>query len=148
MSWMIRLKTSLKVITSWINIDLDHERQHVLRSKFTLFPESSIKTAWDCFGFIFIVCQSIMIPYNLCFGVHPEGFMVFFDALIDCFFMLDICKLQSSITFVVINFNTGFYRKGVVVMKRRDIIFNYLKTWFWLDLLASFPYNWVFNLDD
>jgi hypothetical protein len=48
----------------------------------------------------------------------------------------------------VINFNTGFYRKGVVVMKRRDIIFNYLKTWFWLDLIASFPYNWVFNLDE
>lgn len=79
-----------------------------------------------------------MIPYNLCFAVHPEGGMVVFDTIIDCFFMLDI----------LINFNTGFYRKGVVVMKRRDIIFNYLKTWFWLDLIASFPYNWVFNLDE
>jgi hypothetical protein len=89
-----------------------------------------------------------MIPYNLCFGVHPEGGMVVFDTLIDCFFLLDICKLPFIIIFIVINFNTGFYRKGVVVMKRRDIIFNYLKTWFWLDLLASFPYNWVFNLDE
>lgn len=48
---------------------------------------------------------------------------------------------------VVITFNTGFYRKGVVVMQRREIMRNYLKTWFVLDLLASFPYNWVFNLD-
>jgi len=47
----------------------------------------------------------------------------------------------------VITFNTGFYRKGVVVMKRRDIIINYLKGWFWLDLLASFPYSWFINFD-
>ena len=48
----------------------------------------------------------------------------------------------------MINFNTGFYRKGVVVMKRREIILNYLKTWFLLDLLASFPYSWFINFDD
>jgi len=47
----------------------------------------------------------------------------------------------------VITFNTGFYRKGVVVMQRREIMCNYLKTWFVLDLLASFPYHWVINFD-
>lgn len=33
-------------------------------------------------------------------------------------------------------------------MKRRDIIVYYLKTWFLIDLLASFPYSWFINLDD
>ena len=28
-------------------------------------------------------------------------------------------------------------------MKRKQIIINYLKTWFVLDFLASFPYSWV-----
>jgi hypothetical protein len=65
----------------------------MLRSKFTIFPESSIKTAWDCFGFIFIVYQSIMIPYNLCFGVRPEVGVFTIDTLIDCFFMIDIGKI-------------------------------------------------------
>ena len=41
------------------NIDnndvLDNEREHMIRSKFTIFPESSVKTTWDCIGFIFIV---------------------------------------------------------------------------------------------
>lgn len=32
-------------------------------------------------------------------------------------------------------------------MKRMDIIVNYLKTWFIPDLLASFPYNWVLDLE-
>lgn len=53
-----------------------------------------------------------------------------------------------NLNYVVINFNTGFYRKGVVVMKRKDIMVNYLKGWFWLDLLASFPYNWFVNFDE
>lgn len=44
---------------------------------------------------------------------------------------------------LVLAFNTGFYRKGYLVMKRKEIIFNYLKTWFLIDLLASFPYSWV-----
>lgn len=33
-------------------------------------------------------------------------------------------------------------------MKRKDIMVNYLKGWFWLDLLASFPYNWFVNFDE
>lgn len=56
----------------------------------------------------------------------------------DVSFMIDI----------VVTFNTGFYRKGYLVMKRKDIIKNYLKTWFILDLLASFPYSWVFTEND
>lgn len=33
-------------------------------------------------------------------------------------------------------------------MKRREIIANYLGGWFWLDLLASFPYSWVITYDE
>ena len=46
---------------------------------------------------------------------------------------------------LVITYNTGFYRKGIVVMKRREIMCNYLKTWFFIDLLASFPYSWIIS---
>lgn len=37
----------------------NNERQQLNRSKFTIRPDSSIKTAWDCLGFLFIVIQSI-----------------------------------------------------------------------------------------
>lgn len=60
-----------------------------------------------------------------------------FDTIIDIFFLLDI----------LVNFNSGFYKKGVLVMSRKEIIFNYLKTWFALDMLASFPYSWFINFD-
>lgn len=48
---------------------------------------------------------------------------------------------------IVVTFNTGFYKKGYLVMKRKEIIKNYLKTWFILDLLASFPYSWAMSSD-
>jgi len=44
---------------------------------------------------------------------------------------------------LVLSFNTAFYQKGVLVLDRKQIAFNYLKTWFLLDLFASFPYSWV-----
>lgn len=49
-------RTSLKVRASMAEKVIDNERKHMIRSAFTLFPESSVKTAWDCVGFIFIVC--------------------------------------------------------------------------------------------
>jgi hyperpolarization activated cyclic nucleotide-gated potassium channel 2 len=33
-------------------------------------------------------------------------------------------------------------------MSRKEIILNYLKTWFLLDLLASFPYSWIINFEE
>ena len=48
-------------------------------------------------------------------------------------------------TDICITFNTGFYKKGYLVMKRREIVKNYIKTWFIIDLLASFPYTEVLN---
>ena len=61
--------------------------------------------------------------------------MYVFESIIDVSFMIDI----------LVTFNTGFYKKGYLVMKRKDIVFNYLKTWCFMDILASFPYSWVFS---
>jgi len=49
---------------------------------------------------------------------------------------------------IFINFNTGYYDKGLLVMERKRIAINYLKGWFWIDLIASFPYSWVISEED
>lgn len=30
-------------------------------------------------------------------------------------------------------------------MQRKEIVLNYLQTWFLFDLLASFPYSWIID---
>ena len=76
-----------------ILLTIDNERKHMVRSRFTIFPESSKKTAWDCIGFVFIVIQSIMIPFNISFGIKAEGALLIFDTIIDVFFLIDISKI-------------------------------------------------------
>jgi len=79
-----------------------------------------------------------MIPFRLCFDVDAEGGMAILEDIMDIAFMLDI----------LVTFNTGFYKKGYLMMKRKEIVKNYLKTWFWIDLVASFPYSWVMGVKD
>jgi len=45
----------------------------------------------------------------------------------------------------MINFNMGEYEKGEKVMNRKRAIMIYLKNWFFIDFISSFPYDWVVN---
>lgn len=42
---------------------------------------------------------------------------------------------------ILITFNTAIYVKGNLNHSRKKIAIEYLKLWFWLDLVASFPYT-------
>jgi hypothetical protein len=85
----------------------------------------------------FIIYQAIVIPFRLCFDEDATGALGTLEDIMDISFMLDI----------IVTFNTGFYKKGYLVMKRKEIVKNYLKTWFLIDLVSSFPYSWVFNAE-
>lgn len=98
-----------------------------------IYPDSTFKGIWDLFGLVFIIYQAILIPFRLCFDVDATGVILYVEDIMDVTFMVDI----------IVTFNTGFYKKGYLVMKRKDIIKNYMKTWFWIDLVATFPYTWV-----
>lgn len=57
--------------------------------------------------------------------------MEHFEFAIDVTFMIDI----------FVQFNTSFYSKGLLITSRKEIVRNYVMTWFFVDLVASFPYN-------
>ena len=78
----------------------------------------------------------MIVPFRLCFNEEAAGGFKVFETIIDIIFLIDI----------LFSFNTGFYKKGYLVMKRKEIVINYLKTWFLIDLVASFPYAWFFNM--
>ena len=73
-----------------------------------------------------------MIPYRFCFKARAFGTYKLFETVMEIFFMIDIC----------LNFVTGYYKKGNVIMKRGPIIRHYLRTWFFLDFLATIPITW------
>lgn len=38
---------------------------------------------------------------------------------------------------------TSLYASGTLKAKRIDIAKNYLRSWFWIDLISSFPYDHI-----
>jgi hypothetical protein len=59
------------------------------------------------------------------------------DYVIDSLFLIDI----------VITLNSAYYEGNDLITSRRQITLNYLKTWFFLDILAIFPFEWVLSAD-
>lgn len=68
------------------------------------------------------------IPFRISFNVT---FSETFDTLITIIFFTDM----------LLSFNTAVYRGGDLIWIRKEISFEYLKIWFWLDLAATFPYD-------
>lgn len=94
-------------------------------------PDSPLKSIWDILGFLFIVYQSIVVPFRISFDQEAKGDVYYVELMQDIYFMTDI----------LVCFNTGAYIDGNLTMRRKEVIVNYIKTWFCLDVLASFPYD-------
>ena len=96
--------------------------------------DCNFRISWDIFTMFIILYECIMIPFRLSFEDDESGDLVAFqgsDVLIDVIFMTDI----------FLNFSTSVYDKGVQIYERKFIMLNYLRAWFWLDLISSFPYQ-------
>ena len=100
--------------------------------KFIFHPEEGLRVLWDILILFFIIYQALSVPYFICFNDTPSTFSDYLEFTINICFMADILA----------TFNTGFYTKGNLIMNRKEIIKDYLKFWFWMDIVASLPYNW------
>lgn len=47
---------------------------------------------------------------------------------------------------IIVNFNTGFYEKNDLVIDRKLIALRYFKVWFWIDLVATIPFEQIIGL--
>ncbi len=74
-------------------------------------------------------------PFRLCFNDWPYGGFAIFENFLDLYFVIDI----------ILSFNTGFYECGYLIMDRKQIVSTYIRFWFWLDLVGSFPYVLVIS---
>merc|ERR1719379_1070857 len=78
------------------------------------------------------------LPYRLVFEIEPKGGpLLALDNVGITYFLMDIAK----------QFVTAYNRDGLLITKPQRIWKRYFVTapWFWLDVLASFPYPWVFQ---
>jgi hypothetical protein len=105
-----------------------------IESKYLIHPDNSIKLIYDLFGFLLIVYQSFTVPFNISFN-YANPTLKNFDYFSDVYFLID----------VLLNFNTGYYDQGMLVMNRKVIFYNYIKGWLIFDIISSFPYAFLFD---
>lgn len=131
-------QTRQESISDWLRQD---PRKHLLdqdltcNEKYIFTAESLWRIAWDALILIFLVIQSFYIPFLIGFYVPIQGWLMYLDLIISIGFMLDI----------LVSFNTAFYIRGNLVLNRREIAKRYIKSWFFIDLIASFPYEWAYR---
>ncbi len=100
-----------------------------------LKPDEPFRVTIDMVSMFLIFFDALQIPLFLSFEVIvPDRLNDFFN-FSQTFFLLEI----------YLNFQTAYYFKGILIEKRKKIIKNYAIFWFWIDFLASFPYDWVIN---
>jgi hypothetical protein len=101
-------------------------------------PHAYYRRMWDGFAIMLIIYNAFFIPYNLAFITVSTGTPPF-DRAVDCFFGLDI----------ILNFCTGYQQSattgGAVIMVPTKIAKNYIKSWFVVDFVSTFPFDLIFS---
>lgn len=113
-------------------IDYDNQlptNSHILR------PDFKFRRRWDIFMLFILFYVSTVSVFLFSFiGVLPYTSLLFVvERLIDILFTIDIC----------INFFTAYERLGALVMNQKEIVYHYLATWFFPDVLSAIPWDMV-----
>ena len=99
-------------------------------------PTSFFRSFWNIVLIGILVYTATYMPYKTCFIDVPSVASDNFDLVIDSLFTLDIC----------INFLSAFEKAdGTLVYKLKEIAIAYIRSWFLLDVMAVFPFDFLFQ---
>jgi hypothetical protein len=107
---------------------------------YTFHHDARSRMTWDIIVILLALWNCIYIPIDVAFKPDKSQGMVISDSVIDVCFAVDI----------IINFMTTYInpKTGVVVTNPTRIVKNYVfRGRFWVDLLASIPFDKVFATD-
>ena len=92
-------------------------------------PECTFKKTWNILIFILLIYTAVLTPIRISFK-DESAYWLYLELTTDILFMSDI----------VVNFLSAYSDKnGVIVFTKRKISKNYLKSWFIIDFVSSFP---------
>ena len=95
-------------------------------------PDTRFRRTWDVMMMFLVIFQAMYIPYSVAWQIN-WGSEWNFDTIVDVLFITDLCM----------SFNLAFrpHPQADLVKDRKKIAINYLKCWFWIDLVASVPFD-------
>jgi hypothetical protein len=103
--------------------------------KYVFSPYGQFKLVWDPIVTLLVLYFVIIIPVRVAFEPRVTLGAAVIDYLILAIFALDI----------LVSFNTAYVdpQTEAIVTDRHQIALQYVRFWFWVDLLAAFPFSLV-----
>ncbi|CAE7256042.1 Kcnh5 [Symbiodinium sp. CCMP2592] len=92
-------------------------------------PTGGFRSVWDFIGLLLLMKDTVDLPLLLV-DVHLGELMPFWGLLSTMGTFYWCCDIFLA-------FNTGYLRKGELVLDRRSIAMHYLRTWFLIDLSVT-----------
>jgi hyperpolarization activated cyclic nucleotide-gated potassium channel 2 len=108
-------------------------KKTVIKIPKSLFkPDSFGRLSWDIYMMVLIMYYAFAVPIRIAFDITPS--QMWLEYFFTGCFALDIC----------INFNTAVIGQGgMLITSRANIARDYFKMWFWIDFVATFPFEVV-----
>lgn len=103
-----------------------------------LHPKSKIKLMWTPVVVLLLLYTATLMPYVLVFFDIDDNEWtnpwVVFQLIVDLLFWFDL----------IINLISAYYNEeGILIKTQKEIAYNYLKGWFFIDLIACLPFNYI-----
>lgn len=108
-----------------------------------LHPFGPFKVIWDSIVILVLLITIIAIPYVIAFNIESNINELYgkISLTLDIILLIDI----------IISFRTAYFDKIDhlrLITAPINIITNYIKSWFIIDFLTSFPFEFVININD
>ena len=98
-------------------------------------PDKTLRSVWDALHLLVFFLYFFKIPVEISFEIDLFSFLAkeFNQTMANCFNYFGVLFILFDI---IVNFNTGYYRKGYLIVSRRQIAVNYIKSSFIYDFLS------------
>lgn len=114
----------------------DYEGPEVVARRMHLIvPEGRRKIIWDWLIICFVLYNALEVPFDLAFNLCLGVGMLVVNAIVDACFVFDC----------LIHFRVTYYDEtdGSLVLDYKLVRQHYLRNWFSIDFIASFPFEWL-----
>ena len=100
-----------------------------------IMPTDKWKIIWDFYIVFLLLLVSVIVPFRLAFKQDSNKWLVIYTC-IDTFFFIDM----------IVTFFTALIdpKTQIIELNKAKIAKDYLKFWFWIDIISSIPYTWIF----
>ena len=115
------------------NKSMNQNTAREISPKCLIMPGSKFRILWDMLSVIQLLYISIMTPFTVAYLDDIPAGISYIETIICVLFFVDI----------IFNFFTPYLEHNKLIISHRQIAKKYLKTWFFLDLIASIPFHLI-----